>query len=144
MQVKELMTQKVRAVGADASIRQAAREMATTDVGVLPVARDRKLVGMLTDRDITVRVLGADLDPDQTTVGTIMTPDVFTLSANQDIAEAGKAMRDKQVRRAPVMNEDGQLVGIISLGDLATKGDDHDLTGDVLKGISQPAAPNVQ
>jgi CBS domain-containing protein len=144
MQVKELMTEKVRAVGADATVRQAAQEMAQSNVGALPVARDRKLVGMVTDRDITVRALGKGLNPDETTVEQVMSSDVLTLSADQDVADAGRAMRDRQIRRAPVMNDDQQLVGIISLGDLAVKSGDAQLIGEVLKGISEPAAPNLR
>lgn len=144
MQVREVMTEKVRAIGINATVRQAAREMATTNVGALPVAEDRKLVGMLTDRDITVRVIGKDLNPDATKVGEVMSSEVFTVSANQDVEDAGKALRDHQVRRAPVMDDNQQLVGIISLGDLATKGGNAALSGDVLAGISEPAAPNLQ
>lgn len=143
MQVKEVMTDKVRAVGADATVRQAAEEMAQTDIGVLPIARDRKLVGMLTDRDIVVRVLGQGRNPDTTTVGEVMSSDIFTVAAEQDIAEAGQAMRDKQVRRAPVLNSDQQLVGIVALADFAVKGDDPALTGDVLRGVSEPAKPHL-
>jgi CBS domain-containing protein len=144
MQVRELMTSEVRAVDAAATVRQAAKGMAEADVGALPVAKDRKLVGMLTDRDITVRVIGEGLNPDHTTVGEIMSGEVFTLSADEEIAEAAKRMRDRQVRRAPVMNSEGQLVGIVSLGDFAVKGPDAAVTGEALKGISQPAAPNVE
>lgn len=144
MQVKELMTDKIRAVDAESTIRQAAKGMADANVGALPVARERKLVGMLTDRDITVRVVGEGLDPDSTTVGQAMTPEVFTLSENQDVAEAARSMRDRQVRRAPVMNGEGQVVGIVSLGDFAVKAGNPELSGEVLRGISEPAAPNVR
>lgn len=143
MQVKELMTQDVRAIDAAASVREAARAMAKTNVGVLPVARDGSLAGMITDRDITVRVLGAELNPDETTVGQAMSDDVFVVSADEDIAKAGADMCAKQVRRAPVVNSGQELVGIVSLGDFAVKGDDPALTGEVLKGISQPAPPNA-
>ncbi len=143
MQVKELMTREVKGIPTTATVRQAAQKMAAINVGALPVARDQKLVGMLTDRDITVRVLGENLNPDETTVEKVMTPDVFTLSEDQDVSDAGKDMRDQQVRRAPVTNSNGQLVGIVSLGDLALKYDDPQLSGHVLKGISEPAAPRV-
>ena len=143
MQVKELMTREVKGIGADATVRQAARQMAAINVGALPVARDQKLVGMLTDRDITVRVLGENLNPDETAVEKVMTPEVFTLSEDQDVSDAGKAMRDKQVRRAPVLNSEKKLVGIVSLGDLAVKSGDPALSGEVLKGVSEPAAPKV-
>ncbi len=144
MQVRELMTNKVRAIKTDTTIRQAAKEMASTDVGVLPVSRDKKLVGMLTDRDITVRVIGQDKNPDDTSAEQVMTSDVFTVSEDQDVSIAGQAMRDKQIRRAPVVNKDGQLVGIVSLGDFAVKSGDTKLSGEVLKGVSQPSAPNLR
>lgn len=143
MQVRELMTEKVKAVEADATVRQAATEMASINVGALPVARERKLVGMLTDRDITVRVVGQGLDPETTIVEKVMTPEVFTVTADQDVADAARIMRDKQMRRAPVMDNENRLVGIVSLGDLAAKSGDPSLSGEALRGISQPAEPQL-
>ncbi len=143
MKIKELMTEKVRAIDADATVRQAASGMASIDVGALPVAREGKIVGMITDRDITVRVVGEGRDPESTLTGQVMTPDVFTVSVDDDVTDAARAMRDKQVRRAPVMDNDQRLVGMFSVGDLAAKSGDVNLAGDVLKGISKPAAPNL-
>jgi CBS domain-containing protein len=143
MQIKDLMTDKVRAVGADATVRRAAEEMATINVGALPVAQDRKLVGMLTDRDIALRVVAQGKDPETTPAKLVMTPDVFTVLADQDVAEAARAMRDKKVRRVPVLDSGQQIVGIVSLADLAAKSGDPGLSGEVLKGISRPAVPKL-
>jgi CBS domain-containing protein len=143
MQVSDLMTDKVKIISADATIRQTAQTMAAINVGALPVAQDRKLVGMLTDRDITVRAVAQGLDPETTLAGQVMTTDVFTVPAEQEVTEAARAMRDKQVRRAPVLDSDQRLIGIVSLGDLAVKSGDAALSGEVLKGISQPAAPEL-
>jgi CBS domain-containing protein len=144
MLVKELMTDNVRAVSANATVCEAAQGMADACIGALPVAQDQKLVGMLTDRDITVRVVSKALDPNKTTVSEVMTPGIFALIEDLDVAEAGKRMRAKQVRRAPVMNADGQLVGIVSLADFAVKSGNTELNDDVLKGVSEPAVPNLQ
>ncbi len=144
MLIKEVMTNRVRAVAADSTVRQTAAEMAAINVGALPVARGQKLVGMITDRDIAVRLVGEGLDAEATTAEQIMSPDVFTVAAEQDIIDAARAMRDRQVRRAPVIDNDQRLVGIVSLGDIAAKGKDLGLSGEVLEGISQPAAPNLQ
>jgi CBS domain-containing protein len=143
MKIKELMTDKVRAIGADATVRQAAGEMASIDIGALPVTREGKIVGMITDRDIAVRAVGEGLDPESTPTGKVMTPDVFTVSADEDVTEAARVMRDKQVRRVPVMDKDQRLVGMFSVADLAAKSGDPNLCGEVLKGISEPAAPNL-
>lgn len=141
MLVKDIMTDQVRGTGADVSVRRAAQEMAQANVGALPVVRDQHLVGIITDRDIAVRVLGGGLDADRTTVAEAMTPGLFTVFADQEVAEAGQAMRAQQVRRAPVLDANQQLVGIVALGDIAVRGEDAELSGDILKGISEPADP---
>lgn len=143
MQVKETMTNRVKAISADATVRQAAEEMAAINVGVLPVARDQMLVGMLTDRDITIRVVGQGLDPNKTLAGDAMTSGVLTVREDQEIEEVVQAMREKQIRRAPVLDANQRLVGIVSLGDLAAKGGDLELCGAALKGVSEPAEPNL-
>ncbi|MCO6436563.1 MAG: CBS domain-containing protein [Phycisphaerae bacterium] len=143
MQVKETMTNRVKAISADATVRQAAEEMAAINVGVLPVARDQMLVGMLTDRDITIRVVGQGLDPNKTLAGDAMTSGVLTVREDQEIEEVVQAMREKQIRRAPVLDANQRLVGIVSLGDLAAKGGDLELSGAALKGVSEPAEPNL-
>jgi CBS domain-containing protein len=142
MQVKELMTTKVKVIGPETTVQEAARQMAASDVGALPVAQDGKIVGMLTDRDIAVRVLGKGLDPTSTIAGQVMTKDIFAVQPEQDVTEAARGLQKRLVRRAPVIDKEQHLVGIISLGDLAAKHEDAALSGGVLRGIAQSGTPN--
>jgi CBS domain-containing protein len=118
----------------------AARRMKSLDIGSLPVcgANDR-LVGMITDRDIVLRGVADRRDLQEVKVQEIMTPDVQYCFEDQPVQHAAKLMRDKQIRRLVVLNENHRLVGIVSLGDLAVEAHDEFVVGDALEGISQPA-----
>jgi len=141
MQLKDVMTRQVEVIHPEASLWEAAQKMATLDVGPLPVCAGDQLVGMLTDRDITVRATAAGRDPKTTRVHEVMTPDVLYAFEDQDISEATWLMTEHQVRRLVVLNRDKQLVGIVSLGDLAVQTGDAWQTGQALEGISEPAEP---
>lgn len=121
MRIADIMTDKPRFIQAETTVAQAARIMRDDDIGFVPVERDDKMIGMLTDRDIAVRAVAAGEDPDRVTASTIMTPDVEWLYDDQDIADAKTLMEAKQVRRLPIVNRDKRLVGLLSLGDLYTK-----------------------
>jgi CBS domain-containing protein len=142
MQLKDVMTRDVEIVEFDTSLQDAANKMGTLDVGVLPVREGNQLVGMLTDRDITIRAVAAGRDPKQTTVGEVMSPDLVYCYEDQDVKVAAQMMADHQIRRLPVLNRDQQLVGIVSLGDLAVDLADDKLTGEALEEISEPARPS--
>jgi len=139
MKVKNIMSREVDTVAPETILRDAAERMNTLDVGVLPVCVNDRLVGVLTDRDITVRATADGLDPFATQVGDIMSKDDLIICfEDQDVEEAAQMMRDKQVRRLPVLSQDRRLVGIVSLGDLAVDAGDLRRSGETLKAISQP------
>jgi CBS domain-containing protein len=141
MLVKDVMTRHVECVSPDDTIQTAARKMRDLDVGPMPVCgTDGKLAGMLTDRDITIRATADGRAPNECKVEDVMTRGVVFLFEDQDTGEAGRAMRDCQVRRVLVLNRDKQLTGIVSLGDLAVDASKRQ-AGDVLKDVSEPAEP---
>jgi CBS domain-containing protein len=115
--------------------------MKALDVGALPVCENDRLVGMLTDRDITVRATAESLPPGLGRVRDVMTPNIIYCYEDQLVTEAVRLMEDNRIRRLPVLNRDKRLVGIVSLGDLAVKTGDEELTGEVLEQVSEPAAP---
>jgi len=145
MQLRDVMTKNVEVAEAATTLQEAATIMKRLDVGVLPVGDGSKLIGILTDRDITVRATAEGLDPKKAKVGDVMTPDLVYCFEDQAPVEAAVVMQEKQIRRLPIVNHDMKLVGIISLGDLAvdtTKADvDDDIIGEVLEDISTPTQP---
>jgi len=119
MKIAEIMSSNVDRVSAEMPITEAARKMREDDVGVLPVEADDRLIGMVTDRDIVVRVLGTGADPASATVRDAMSTDVFYVFDDDDPVAVAQNMGRMKVRRLPVVNRDKRLVGIVSLGDLA-------------------------
>jgi CBS domain-containing protein len=137
MKVKDLMTPNPTVVRPEDSTSQAATLMKQQDCGAIPVVSDGgMLVGIVTDRDIVVRVVAAGKDPKATPVSTAMSADPVTLSPNSSADEAEKVMADRQVRRLPVV-EDGHLVGILVTAQLARRGNAREV-GETIKGISEP------
>lgn len=123
MQVKELMSKQVIRIRPEESVSVAARALARYNVGVLPVCGENgKLCGIVTDRDIVTRCLAANRVPEQTTVGDIMTAQVYAAKPDMDVGAAAHLMGRQQVRRLPV-EENGCLCGMVSLGDLANNSD---------------------
>ena len=142
MQVSDIITRDVETIGPDTTVKEAAQRMRSADIGSLPVCDGRRLIGMVTDRDITIRVTAEGRDAASTPVQEAMTPDVAFVFEDQDVQEAAKIMQERQIRRLPVISRDRQLVGILALGDLAVAGDDR-TSGDTLQQISQPAHGNA-
>ena len=140
MLVSEIMTRNVTCVRPDNTLHEAAAKMRDLDAGPMPVCDNDRLVGMLTDRDITVRATADGKNPDTTWVRDVMTEQVVWCFEDQDVAEVARMMKDKQVRRILVLNRDKRLVGIVSLGDLAVETQDEHLAGDTLEAVSEPAA----
>ena len=138
MLVKEIMTRDVEVVSPGDTLEQAARKMEALDIGPLPVCEGKRVVGMITDRDITVRATAAGCDPKTTLVSEAMTHDIICCYEDQDVRDAAKLMKEKQIRRLLVMSRADDLVGIVSLGDLATEAGDQGQPGEVLKKISEP------
>jgi CBS domain-containing protein len=142
MKVGEAMTKDVRVANPDDTIRKAARTMASIDAGVLPVGENDRLIGMITDRDIAIRGIASGKGP-KAKVRDVMTEDVKYCFDDQEIEEVTRNMADIQVRRLPVLNRDKRLVGILSLGDIATSRDGK-AASDALSGISRPGGEHVQ
>jgi CBS domain-containing protein len=135
------MTRDVEVVNPEATVEEAAEKMKALNVGPLPVCDGQRLVGMITDRDITVRAVAAGLGPDRAKVRDVMTPEVVYAFEDQDVREAERLMQEKQIRRLPILDRDKRLVGIVSLGDLAVDADDPKGTARTLEQISEPSRP---
>jgi CBS domain-containing protein len=135
---REVMTGGVECVGESESVLDAAKKLADLDVGSMPICgEDNRLKGMLTDRDIVVKVLAAGKDPASTKAGELGEGKPVTIGADDSVDEALRTMIDHKVRRLPVI--DGHdLVGIVSQADLATNIDEEKV-GDLVEAIS--AAP---
>jgi len=142
MKVKECMSHDVEVANPDETIRDAAAAMERIDAGILPVGENDRLVGMITDRDIAVRAVARGMGPD-THVRDVMTKDVKYCFEDDDIDDVCGNMSDIQVRRLPVLNNDKRLVGIISLGDIASR-EHPEHAGHALQGIAQPGGQHTQ
>lgn len=139
MKIKEIMTPDVEVVHPDETLQAAAQKMRKRDIGFLPVCDGDRLVGALTDRDISVRATAEGLDPKATPVKDLATSDVIWCYDDQDLSEGAKLMKDKQVRRLMVIHrDDKKLVGVVSLGDIANNAAEK-MSGDVLQKVSEPA-----
>jgi CBS domain-containing protein len=141
MELREIMTTNVEVVAANESLEHAARKMRDLDVGLIPVCDGEKLQGVLTDRDITIRATANGWDPKNTKVADVMSGDIAYCLEDQAIDEAVVLMEARQLRRLPILNREKNLVGIVSLGDIAIHVGDRDLTGESLEEISKPTEP---
>lgn len=141
-QIKDIMTANVEVVSPDTTIREAAQRMRDLDVGSLPVCDGNRLLGMVTDRDITIRATAQGMDPATTHALEAMTQGIVYCFEDQPVEEAAKLMGAKQIRRLPVLNRDKQLVGILSLGDLSVEADKDVMAGQTLEKISEPSTPD--
>lgn len=139
--LREIMTRDLATVDSNASVRDAARLMADRDVGDVLVIDGDRLAGIITDRDIVVKALARG-SGDAASVMDCMTPDVLTCSPDASVEEAARVMADNKVRRMPVV-EDGRPVGIVSLGDLATRAGGRQ-DERAFQEVSTPGGPNEQ
>ena len=137
--VREMMTGNPEQVDTDTTVHEAARIMSELNVGAVPVVTGGQLQGIVTDRDITVRVIAENRNPAEVRVGEIATPSPVTVTPDMDMDEAARLMAEHQVRRLPVVEGD-RLVGMLSLGDVAVEGSSAE-AGRALKEISTPAEP---
>ena len=141
MRISEIMTRDPVVIPFDCVLRDAALKMRELDVGMLPISKDDRLVGMLTDRDITVRATAEGRDPAKTKVSDVMTPEVLYCFEDQDVSEAAKIMQDQQIRRLPILNRNKRLVGVVSLGDVAVHAGEQKIASETIKEVSEPAEP---
>ena len=137
--VRDAMTENPRSIGSSASVVEAARLMREGHIGSLPITDDDQLVGMITDRDITTRVVAEAADPQTTSVGDVYSRDLISVEPDKDLEEALQLMARHQVRRLPVV-ENGRLVGIVAQADIAlTLRENETKTGELVEAISEPS-----
>jgi CBS domain-containing protein len=134
--VREVMTSKLCSIDTDKTVAYAAKMMRDEDVGIAPIVEGDRLVGVLTDRDVAVRVVAEGRDPEQVKVTEVASRDLVTLDPQQDLDEALRLMARHQVRRLPVVEEDGRLVGVVAQADVAQQADEQ-RTGEVVEQISR-------
>ena len=141
--VSDVMTRNPRSLRPTSTIVLAAQVMEELNVGVIPVCEGDKLVGMVTDRDIVVRGVAESMDAGTATLADVMSTHVRTAHENDDVQQTLATMGQNQIRRMPVVDAQGRLIGIVSLGDIAAKGPDGDVdVANSLGDISSPAEPD--
>jgi CBS domain-containing protein len=134
--ISELMSPNPCAIEADKPVAYAARMMKDEDVGLAPIVQGDRLVGTLTDRDIVTRVVAEGKDPESISVREVASTDLVTVDPQQDLGDALQLMASNQVRRLPVVEEDGRLVGVIAQADVAREAKDKQ-TGELVEEISK-------
>jgi len=142
MKIRDFMTTEIETVTADQTVKEAAGFMLRADTGSIPVCDEGKIIGMITDRDIAVRGVAEGLGPN-TRVRELMSEDVVCARDDDEVSTVAQRMSEAQVRRLPVLNADGNLVGIVSLGDLSREASDV-AASRALEGISAPGGQHQQ
>ena len=137
MKVADVMTRDVELVSPEDTVQTAASIMKDIGTGALLVGKDDRIVGVLTDRDIAIRIVAEGKAP-EAPVQAGMTPEVRYIFDDEDVADASQKMAGWQVRRLPVLNRSKRLVGIVSMGDLALEAHQPTELGKALEGISRP------
>jgi CBS domain-containing protein len=140
MKVRDIMTKSVATISPEATIKDAAQMMQRHNVGSIPVVDTNGLVGIVTDRDIVVRNIASGQDPSSTPIKNVMTSQVTTVTPDEDVNKITQMMSSRQIRRVPVV-ENQKLVGMVSLGDLATTGMTNMEASEALAEISKPSKP---
>ena len=134
--IAEIMTRSIATVQRDETLQAAAKRMQEMDVGALPVLDGKAVAGMITDRDIAVRGVAEGMIPQESLVADVMTEDLRFCRADDAVEQVMAEMGDLQVRRLPVLDRENQIVGIVSLADIATRQSAH--TDETLREISTP------
>lgn len=140
-QVRDFMTPNPVCVSDRDPIRDAARIMAREDTGVVPVVDGKKIIGLITDRDIVVRLIAQGKDPSNAKVNEAMSKDVRSVREDSSVQDALQLMSKAHIRRIPVVNSNDEIVGIVSIGDIATEKEHTDTVGKTVEQISE-AAPS--
>lgn len=140
--VRDVMTPHVEVIDPEATLEEAAEKMKALNIGAIPVCDGDRIVGILTDRDIVIRIVGEKREPKAAKARDAMTPDLSYCFEDDDVQTAARSMAENQIRRLIVLNRDKQLVGIVSLGDLSVHLRDAGLSGEVLECVSEPARPS--
>jgi CBS domain-containing protein len=134
--IRDVMTSDPRTVDARSTVVEAARLMRDEDAGFAPIVEDGRLIGAITDRDIAIRVVAEGKDAQSTTVSDVMSGNLVTIDPQQELDEALRLMARHQVRRLPVVEEDGRLVGVVAQADVAANAGDSQ-TGELVEEISK-------
>ena len=142
MKIRDFMTTEIETVTADQTVKEAAGFMLSADTGSIPVCDEGKVIGMITDRDIAVRGVAEGLGPD-TAVRQLMSEKIVCARDDDEVSTVAQRMSEAQVRRLPVLNADGKLVGIVSLGDLSREASDA-AANRALEGVSAPGGQHQQ
>ncbi|MEV4753944.1 CBS domain-containing protein [Micromonospora sp. NPDC049559] len=133
--VADVMTRQVLYLAAETTLDEAAKAMRDADVGDVVMTEGATLAGMVTDRDIVVRAVAERLDPGRTTIGQVATRDIVMIEQNSTVLDAANLMRERGVRRVLVCDADRNLVGIVSLGDLAVRAEPAPAAGDAAQRV---------
>jgi len=139
LRVREIMTPGVDVIAPTTTTADAARNMKNLDVGAIPVCEGENLLGMVTDRDLVLRVMADGRNPLEAKVGEVMTPGLYFCYDDEEVETAATLMSEKQIRRLPVLSRTQRLVGIVSLGDLAVDALTTQTSGAVLHNVSDPS-----
>lgn len=142
MKVKDVMTRDIACVNPNDNVERAAQLMNEYNVGSVPVCENGKVIGIVTDRDITLRSVAKGYESWSQTVREIMSSNPVCGYPEQDVHEVARIMSERQIRRLPIV-ENGRLVGMVSLGDLAVEPTLKDNAEEALKSISEPCSPNI-
>jgi CBS domain-containing protein len=141
--VHEVMTESPRCVTAETTVSEAAQLMKSDDIGALPVLEGERLTGMITDRDIVVQVIAKGKDPRGMPVREVASRELVKVNVDQDLSSALQLMASEQVRRVPVVDDDGRLVGILAQADIAREAKEK-AVGEMVQEISKsPAGPRL-
>jgi CBS domain-containing protein len=139
MTVQQIMTRNVECIAPSTPISKAAAKMRDLDVGFLPICENDRLAGTVTDRDITIRSVAQGRDPRLATVSEIMTPDAFYCYEDEEVEEVARQMQKSEVRRMLILDRQKNLVGVVSLGDIAKTAGEKVVAGETLGQIAQAA-----
>ena len=139
MKIDEIMTKDVVCIEPTLPIAKAAEKMRHLDIGFLPICENDRLIGAVTDRDITVRSVAQGRDPRLAPVREIMTQEIFYSYDDEDVERVAEYMQEKEVRRLVILNRGKRLVGVVSLGDIAKARDEQELAGETLGDIAEAA-----
>lgn len=136
MLVKEIMTKKAEFLPPTATLKQAAQQMKSLDAGFIPIGENDRLIGAVTDRDIVIRGIAAGKDPNKTQVMEVMSKGIQYCFDTDTLEKAAEKMEELQIRRLVVLNKDKRLIGVLSLGDFATKSQDKTLCSELAESVS--------
>ena len=142
MIVNDIMSKDIVSLSSEDSIERAAQIMKQFDVGSIPVCNQEKLIGIVTDRDITLRSVAAGTNSNQQKISDVMTSNPVTGSPDMDIHDAARIMSEQQIRRIPII-QNNNLVGIVSLGDISVEPNLKDNADEALKNISEPTKSHI-